>query len=247
LPARPFGCAGKIDGIGTTKASVDAERISGCMSRRSNSCGADGKGVPLTLEQDNKWQYKNVALLDFETGDNGCSNGTPDTRDIVKGTAPAGSYRGLRFKIGVPFELNHQDPTLAPSPLNLTSMFWTWQGGYKFIKIDMATGAASMSKDAGGHDGAMKGKMGGKPDAPPRAFPCILGSTMCQSASRTTAPTACANGNRIDVAFDGFDPAKNVVVFDPAPVLATTNVEKSIRPRHRRGACRSPTIPSATP
>lgn len=220
---KAFGCAGKIDGVGTTKASVTPNDFRLYVSQ-IELVGADGKGVPLTLEQDNKWQYKNVALLDFETGDNGCSNGTPDTRDIVKGTAPAGSYRGLRFKIGVPFELNHQDPTLAPSPLNLTSMFWTWQGGYKFIKIDMATGAASMSKDAGGHDGAMKGKMGGKPGAA-SGFSVHLGSTMCQSASRTTAPTACANGNRIDVAFNGFDPAKNVVVFDPAPVLATTNVE----------------------
>jgi uncharacterized repeat protein (TIGR04052 family) len=221
---KAFGCAGKIDGIGTTKASVTPNDFRLYVSE-VELVGADGKGVPLTLEQDNKWQFKNVALLDFETGDAGCSNGTPETRDFVRGTVPAGNYKGIRFKVGVPFELNHQDPTLAPSPLNLTAMFWTWQGGYKFIKIDFATGNQAMpAKDMGAHDGAMKGKMGGKPGTS-SGFSIHLGSTMCQSSSRTTAPTACANGNRIEVGFESFDPAKNVVVFDPAPVLATSNVE----------------------
>ncbi|PJN92728.1 metallo-mystery pair system four-Cys motif protein, partial [Amaricoccus sp. HAR-UPW-R2A-40] len=53
---------------------------------------------------------------------------------------------GLAFEIGVPFDLNHGDPTLAPAPLDLTAMFWTWRGGYKFLKFEVAPeGAAAMA------------------------------------------------------------------------------------------------------
>jgi uncharacterized repeat protein (TIGR04052 family) len=42
----------------------------------------------------------------------------------------------VRFTLGVPFERNHVDATSAPSPLNLTAMFWGWRGGYKFLRVD---------------------------------------------------------------------------------------------------------------
>lgn len=219
---KPFACTGKVDSIGATKAAVTPTDFRLYVSNVA-LIKADGTTVPVILDQDGKWQHKSVALLDFETGAGNCMNGTSETRDVVTGTVPAGQYKGLKLTVGVPFELNHNDPTLAPSPLNLTSMFWTWQGGYKFIKIDMMTGNAPVMPAKS--DGHAAPKPGEQPAA--GGFSIHLGSTMCQAPSRTSAPSACANSNRIDLSFDGFDLTKNVVVFDPAALLTGVDVEKN--------------------
>lgn len=221
---KPFSCADKVAGIGSTKSTVTPADFRLYVSEVA-LLRADGVSVPLTLDQDGKWQHKSVALLDFENASGGCANGTPDTRDVVSGTVPQGQYKGLKFTIGVPFDLNHNDPTLAPSPLNLTSMFWTWQGGYKFIKIDMATSGQPITAGTATGSGHTAPAASQKQAPTAAGFSIHLGSTMCQSASRTTAPSACANSNRMVLSFDNFDLAKNVIVFDPAPVLATTNVD----------------------
>lgn len=41
------------------------------------------------------------------------------------------------FTLAVPFSLNHQNPLLQPSPLNLPAMFWSWRSGHKFFRLDM--------------------------------------------------------------------------------------------------------------
>jgi len=55
-------------------------------------------------------------------------------------TVPAGSYNGLRFRVGLRPELNHRDPTtLAQNdPLNAPGMHWGWnpEGGYKFVRVE---------------------------------------------------------------------------------------------------------------
>lgn len=97
----------------------------------------DGTLVPITLTQDGKWQHDVVALLDFENKTHGCANGTAEMNTQIVGTVPVGDYQGLTFSLGVPYDLNHEDATLAPSPLNLTSMWWNWRGGYKFLRVDL--------------------------------------------------------------------------------------------------------------
>jgi len=221
---KPFSCAEKVNGIGTTKSTITPADFRLYVSNIA-LVRADGTSVPVALDQDGKWQYRSVALLDFENASAGCANGTVDTRDIVTGSVPQGQYKGVKFTIGVPFELNHSDPTLAPSPLNLTSMFWTWQAGYKFIKIDMATAGQPIAAHGASGTGHTPPAAGERKAAGPAGFSIHLGSTMCQSPSRTTAPSVCTNSNRMELAFDTFDPAKNVIVLDPAPVLAATNVD----------------------
>jgi hypothetical protein len=47
-----------------------------------------------------------------------------------------GEYSDIRFSIGVPRELNHGDPAVAPAPLNLgqaAEMYWEWNSGYIFF------------------------------------------------------------------------------------------------------------------
>ena len=44
----------------------------------------------------------------------------------------------IRFTLGVPFEVNHLNPISQKSPLNLPSMFWVWQTGHKFMRLELA-------------------------------------------------------------------------------------------------------------
>ncbi|MDZ7635033.1 MAG: metallo-mystery pair system four-Cys motif protein [Bacteroidales bacterium] len=134
----PFACGTTYPGLGRTAAPITATDFRFFVHDVRLVDGA-GKEVTMTLQQDSLWQSNGVALLDFENGTGGCSNGNADLRDIVVGSAPAGEYTGVRFTVGVPFELNHRDLTQQPSPLSLSRMFWAWNSGYKFMRIDMKT------------------------------------------------------------------------------------------------------------
>ncbi|MFZ4574909.1 MAG: MbnP family protein [Phycisphaerales bacterium] len=56
------------------------------------------------------------------------------------GDVPNGDYTSLRFRVGLPKELNHADPArFGPSdPLHpvLNGLHWGWQGGYVFAAIE---------------------------------------------------------------------------------------------------------------
>jgi uncharacterized repeat protein (TIGR04052 family) len=174
----------------------------------------DGSAVPVQLAQDGIWQHQNVALIDFENGTGPCRNGTTATNTAVRGQVPAGDYVGVELTVGVPFAQNHQDPTVAPAPLNSTAMFWNWQGGYKFIKFDTTSSGISTDKPAAPN------AMG-----PVTRYSVHLGSTACAGDSKTQAPSACQNPNRMTVRLNQFDLAKNTVVVDMGAVLAQANVD----------------------
>ena len=199
---------------------------------------AAGEAVPLVLEQDGQWQHQNVALLDFEDKTGGCVNGTTDTRSQVVGAVPAGEYSGLRFTVGVPFALNHIDSTLAPSPLNLTSMWWNWNFGYKFVRLDFdAVADVASANLTGPQDTSAKrevdtasGETGDGTDngetARSQAFSIHIGSVGCQMDS-AQAPVRCAQPNQAEVVLTGFDPTQDVVVADLAALLADTNLSEN--------------------
>ncbi|MFV0244525.1 MAG: MbnP family copper-binding protein [Qingshengfaniella sp.] len=204
IGGKPFSCADTYDGLGATDASVTGTDYRMFVSSPA-LVRADGSLQPIALEQDGKWQLDDMALLDFEDGTLGCNGtGNPDMNTSLRGTVPEGDYQGLAFTIAVPFEKNHGDPTLAPAPLNATSMFWNWQNGFRFVRIDMVP----TDKAADG----------------PRGWFLHLGSTMCAAPSKTEAPSGCANPNRLPVLFTAFDPDTSVVVIDPAPVVAEADL-----------------------
>ena len=184
---------------------------------------ASGKVVPLNLTQDNKWQYQNVALIDFEDKTGACTNGTTEIRNKVVGTVPKGDYKGLQFTLGVPSNLNHEDSTLAPSPLNLTSLWWNWRSGYKFARIDLKNQVTSQNphsqhKHKDNHGNADKSQ----------GFPIHLGSTGCQAETSSQKPqTECSNPNRSTISFTNFNPAKNVVIADIGKLLESTDLNKN--------------------
>jgi len=199
----PFACDQTYSGLGATDADVQVRDFRTYLTDIA-LIAADGSRVPVTLTED-IWQHAGVALLDFEDATGACTNGTSQTNTTIRGTVPEGDYTGADFAVGVPFDLNHADASVALSPLNLTSMFWNWRGGYKFVRIDMVP----TDRDA---------------DAPAGWF-LHLGSTMCKAASKTESPAEpCANPNMMQVSFDAFDPASHTVVIDPAPLVANADL-----------------------
>jgi len=56
----------------------------------------------------------------------------------LKFEVKSGEYKGLRFNIGLPRDVNHADPTVALPPLNLaqSDMYWSWNSGYIFFLVE---------------------------------------------------------------------------------------------------------------
>jgi len=185
-----FVCGETYDNLGATGESLVLSDFRFYVQDVELQNGA-GEWIPVQLSE-NKFQNSNVALLDFEDG---CGDvGNEDLNDRVVGTVPAGQYAGLSFKMGVPFEMNHVNSATAPSPLNISALFWNWQGGYKFLRID--SGQFSEA------DWRMH-----------------LGSTGCEGDAMAGGVTSCANPNRVQVALDAFEVTTDTVVADYAALV----------------------------
>ncbi len=191
--AEDFVCGVEYNNLGADDTSLIVSDfrffVSGLELQNSN-----GAWIALTLEQTD-FQVDDVALLDFE---NGCNDesGNPETNTRVTGVVPEGNYEGLRFNMGVPFELNHDNPATATPPLNTTTLQWDWQGGYKFLRID----SGSFS---------------------PQDWRLHLGSTGCDGDPVAGGTTECTNPNIVVVNDLGpFDPSTSTVVADLAALVA---------------------------
>jgi uncharacterized repeat protein (TIGR04052 family) len=190
-----FACGTSFDGLGTSGASAELSDLRLYVHDVRLTKG--GEAVPVALDQDGVWQLEGLALLDFEDKTGKCSNGTAETNVTVRGTVPAGTtFDGIAFRVGVPFELNHGDASTAPSPLNLSALFWNWQGGHKFVRADAFAAGAS---------------------AP---FNLHLGSTGCDGDPATGGVTSCSKPNVASIALDGFDSTDKAVVVDYAALVA---------------------------
>lgn len=225
IGGKSFSCAETYSALGSPAADVRGIDYRVFVNAPA-LIRADGSLQPIKLEQDGKWQLDELALLDFEDGTNGCNaTGNADLNTSIRGTVPEGDYKGLAFTVGVPFDKNHVDPTLSPSPLNVTGMFWNWQNGFRFVRIDMVP-----------TDRAEDG---------PKGWFLHLGSTQCAAESKTEAPSSCKNPNHMPVSFDSFDPQTNVVVIDPASVVAEANLRINA-PETSPGCMSFPNDPDCT-
>lgn len=193
---RPFSCGQSYAGIGGQTIRPADFRL---YIQDLTLLDPSGTETPVDLTPDGKWQNTSVALLDFEDQTGDCM-GTTEVNTRVRGKVAGGapSYSGLRFTVGVPFQNNHGDQASAPSPLNLSGMFWSWQSGYKFVRLEGKT-------DSG------------------RSYLLHLGSTGCNKDGNGDV-TSCASPNRASVKLDGFDPARSTVVVDLAKILAGTDL-----------------------
>ncbi|MCG9893042.1 MAG: metallo-mystery pair system four-Cys motif protein [Thermosynechococcaceae cyanobacterium MS004] len=204
---------------------------------------AKGKATPVTLEQDGKWQYQSVALLDFENKTGACANGTTEMRDRIIGTVPKGSYTGLKFTLGVPFELNHGDATLAPSPLNLTGLWWNWQLGYKFVRLDLQKPATHSSRHSSqGHSPQGHSPKSHQPTGAhgqSGGFLIHLGSTGCAAQPPAQTPTVCKNPNKAVVTLPRFNAAQNIIVADLAQLVSKADLSQN-QPKTAPGCMSDP-------
>jgi len=194
-----FECGEIYDNLGANSTSLQLDDFRFYVQDVELK-NADGDYVPVQLDTDgNTWQVENVALLDFED----CSElGDAEMNGVVTGTVPGGSYEGLRFAMGVPVDLNHDNPSVAPPPLNVGSMHWNWQGGYKFLRIDSGNIMVNTSN-----------------------WRMHLGSTGCDGDPLAGGTTMCTNSNRVEVDFNTFDPESDTVVADFAAVVEGADLE----------------------
>lgn len=182
---------------------------------------AEAGWVDLALEQDGMWQHEGVALLDFEDGTASCADsGNAELRSVVTGSVPAGNWDGLRFDLGVPEALNHADSATSPSPLNVPGMFWVWQSGYKFARVDFVVAGETPSR-----------------------WNVHLGSTGCASAAPTVAPDApCTSPNRATITLEDFDASADVIALDLGALVAGADLTANT-PDTPPGCMSSPTEP----
>lgn len=196
--ARSFVCGRSYSGIGASRSTWEGRDFRLYLSN-VRLVDARGGSVPLELVQDGKWQHGTVVLLDFEDGEGACRMGNADLNGSIRGSVPAGDYAGIRFDLGVPFDVNHGDAAVAPAPLNVTTMWWNWNAGYKFLRVDGVTA--------------------GLP-----SWRLHLGSTGCDGDMMGNV-NACAHPNRASVAISDFDPDTDVLVADLAELLGEADLE----------------------
>jgi len=191
-----FACGTAYSGIGTANAQFVPADFRLYVSNL-RLVRITGEETPIELEQDGIWQYQNVAMLDFEDGSGPCANGNTATNTVVKGTVPSGVYTGIKYDLGLPFELNHGNASTAPSPLNFTAMFWNWQAGYKAVRIDTADDN----------------------------YRIHLGSTGCDGAGPSQPPTSCSAPNLGAVSLSNFNPDDSIIAADLKTLLAASDVD----------------------
>ena len=170
---------------------------------------AAGEMILLKLSP-NDWQLPEVALLDFEDGSDSCRNGTPAINQDIIGTAPAGSYKGISFVIGVPDALNHTSTETAAAPLDIGAMAWNWQAGRKFLKVEVEP----------------EGGIALPANRRATAWFVHIGSTGCIGNPAGNDTVRCAKSNRIGVAFPNFDPKSQQIVFDLAELYRGTDLNR---------------------
>jgi uncharacterized repeat protein (TIGR04052 family) len=201
-----WSCASTYTNVGADASTIRPVDLKFYVHdvRLINEAGAE---VAVTLTQDGVWQHAGVALLDFEDDTEACANGTAETNDKVVGTVPTGKYRGIVFKLGVPFELNHTEVSTAPAPLNLSSMYWSWNMGRLFLSL-----MTSAETD------------------PSTSFESILhvGSANCVGDAQAGGVMSCAKPNRPEFRFPDYRLGRSVAVADVKEILQKSNLKTDV-------------------
>lgn len=190
-----FACGQSYSGLGTTNANVQANDFR-LYVHDITFLHSDGSREALVLDE-SEWQSGTIALLDFEDASGECVGSPQKNLEITGQLRDDSEITGIEFTLGVPEAQNHLDSASAPSPLNIPGMYWSWLGGYKYMRVDLTA-------------------EGGEP------FVFHLGATGC--AGDTAEGYTCANGNRISLAFEDFDPATDSIAIDLAALVKAADL-----------------------
>jgi uncharacterized repeat protein (TIGR04052 family) len=190
-----FDCGAEYAGLGTSDAIVRPLDLR-LFVHDVALVRPTGEPETLLLEDDGLWQRDGVALLDFEDASGTCDTGSSEVNRALRGRVADDDYTALSFTIGIPTAKNHLDGANAPAPFNAPGMWWSWQGGYKYMKVDVAS------------------------DANPGGFFFHLGGTNCDGSP--TQGYACQHENlaRIEVELA----ETGTVVLDLAPLYRSVDV-----------------------
>ena len=209
--SKPVACGKPIVGLGTTSRTAQLTDL------RFYVTGVEllkkgGGAVPVTPPANSQWSYAKdgaaVTLIDLENGTGDCAaEGTKGMNATVRGTAPKGSYVGVRYSVSVPPSLSHTDLTVMPAPLNVAALAWSWQYGRKFMKIEV-------SEDGG-------------PAWESKTFFVHIGSTDCTGNPAAGGKVKCGLRNENQVTLSKFDPAKQKIAIDLKALLAGDDLAKS--------------------
>ncbi|HEY6877331.1 MAG TPA: MbnP family copper-binding protein [Polyangiales bacterium] len=193
---QPFACGKKV-ALGTQSTLAEPVDVrfyvhDVTLIRRG------GERVPLELHQDQRYQRENVALLDFVDDTGGCATGDVDIRNVVHGYAPEqADYTAIAFKVGVPADKNHLNGAQAPAPYNASGLWWSWAGGYKYMRVDL------------------------KSDAQPIWY-FHGGAADCGGTSEKGF--RCGSLQIANIELPNYDPQASLVVFDAARFYASSNI-----------------------
>lgn len=170
-----------------------------------------GTAVDATLV-DNDFQdpENGVVFFNYRDKDATCGGTAEATNKQVKldvKNLASHTISKIRFKVGVPFAVNHDSSLNNQTEYASSDYYWNWQGGRKMMRMDVApTKGIDQSGNAGTN------------------WNFHLGSIGCTSADATTAPTeACSSPNVVQIELDNFtasDGIVDTVVFDYQKLIA---------------------------
>lgn len=190
----PISCDGTMSGLG---AGVDAELLDFRLYVHGVTVVTSFQRELAVSLDTNDWQGEGVALLDFR-GYISCGTEPQLPRTQVTGSVNLedGEYlTGASFTVGVPETLNHNNLASAPTPLNVPTLHWSWQTGYKFLRMDVSV--------IGGDD-----------------FNVHLGSTDCTGDATVGETVTCSRSNRPQIDFPTFSFGQDVIVIDYGVLVA---------------------------
>jgi uncharacterized repeat protein (TIGR04052 family) len=198
--AQPFRCGGSYPGAGASASTVEPRDIRFYVYDVA-VVDAAGQAVALDLVEDGQWQRDGVALLDFVDDTGLCATGDTATNLTVRGRGAPIDVAAVRFTIGLPEALNHIDAARAATPFNDPGMWWSWTGGFKYMRID--------AKTAGNDNWYIH-----------------MGATGCEGTPEQGI--ACAFGNRATVTVTGVNPDAPRVVLDMQALYAGNDLDAPI-------------------
>lgn len=207
----PIDCSSNLADLGTTNATGTVKDLRFYISNVKLLKRGGGEEA-LTLAGTDNFNASqgtdSVTLIDLEDKTGSCA-GTEAMNPVIKGTAPAGDYVGIRMTLGVPFSMNHTDQaadvSVTPAAINNAvnpGMAWSWAGGRKFTKIEVTNAAWT---------------------AP--TFTVHLGSTDCTGTNPAAGQVdSCSRPNRLDFSFASFNPETQKVAVDVKSLLSANDV-----------------------
>jgi uncharacterized repeat protein (TIGR04052 family) len=207
---QPIDCETTLKALGTTQTNGQIKDFR-LYLHDLTLIAIDGSEYPLQLAA-NDWQTERVALLDFQNKSDNCSGDTKETHSTISGKLDSGvrdTITAIHFKLGVPAELNHSNQASAVSPLNITSLFWSWQAGYKFVRFDFAPTNGITRPDDDSFFGT--------------SFNFHLGSTDCAGDPTSGETVNCGRSNRPSIKLDDYS-LDDTIVIDYAELVSTVDL-----------------------